>query len=136
VSIDATLGERLLECNVRHVHTFPQGCGNRGNPNVIRLIPKLLVMARMFLTFGTVGSNVMGMKYVRFGSHRARQSAFAKFDEAGLAKPEAFYSWNRDAGKGIYQLSEDHLSVLQDYPYGRRWYTTLRGPFDDLRHCW
>lgn len=71
-------------------------------------------------------------EYILFTSHRSRDNALRAIERAGLPRPQAYYSWKRDTGQGVYLLDIDGLTVIKDLKGWRR----IRGPFDDLMKCW
>lgn len=76
------------------------------------------------------------MPYIKFPSHRARQYALRELEARGVAECQAYYSWRRSEGNGIYLVTDEQLAVLDHAHSQHVRFTRLRGPFDDLRMCW
>lgn len=70
------------------------------------------------------------MTYILFTSHRSRSNALRLFD----IQPQAYYSWTRDTGHGVYLLSDEQIELIKGNK--RIIYRKLRGPYDDLLKCW
>jgi predicted DCC family thiol-disulfide oxidoreductase YuxK len=68
--------------------------------------------------------------YVLFTSHRSRDKALR---EIGDPAPQAYYSWRRETGKGVYLLTEAQIEAIAHLARGWR---RLRGPYEDLLQCW
>lgn len=70
--------------------------------------------------------------FIIFSSHRSRGNAMLAIKWDGLPMPQAYYSWSRDTGKGVYLLDQEQVYAIRGLLGWRR----LRGPFDDLMKCW
>lgn len=73
-------------------------------------------------------------RFIRFGSHRARDYGFRVL---GLdnQRTQSFYSLRRNtASGGVYLLTPEQIAAIRGQHLVN--FTVLRGPFDDLLHCW
>lgn len=71
------------------------------------------------------------MPFVKFTSHRARDYGLRALDR----KPTAYFSLNRDTGKGVYEVTEEEIAKMRDSS-SHAHFTRLRAPHTDLMQCW
>jgi hypothetical protein len=70
--------------------------------------------------------------FIRFSSHRAREYGL----QALSRTPQAYWSMQRKTHPGgVYDVTEQEAEQIQAYS-GHARFTVLRGPYDDLHHCW
>lgn len=69
-------------------------------------------------------------KFIKFNSHRAREYGLAL-----IGKRPSFFSFDRDTGRGAFQVSEKEIAQLKDSPRAH-YFSVMREPYNDLAKCW
>jgi len=72
--------------------------------------------------------------FIKFSSHRSRETALRILGYTAAVPPQCYYSWARDTGKGTYDLTPEQVAAITGEHLVH--FTKLQGPFDDLQRCW
>ena len=72
-----------------------------------------------------------GRVFVKFGSHRTRDYGLRLIERLGA---QGYYSWSRNTGHGVYEVTEDELKLLKEMI--KRGTPTRFKDGDDLMKCW